>query len=613
MLDRMSANRTYSRWAVPVIMLLHLGLGVAFSADFSVRAYVDRPQVAVGEQFTLSVELSGSDADDADEPALPSTERFASYLGSGSSSSIQIINGRMSSSKTLNFYYRADREGSHEIGPVSVSVGGETKSTEPISLEIVKGRSGPVAQGPRQQGQLGENDLFVKATASKTRAYVNEAIIVSYKIYTRVDIAGYSLSEVPDRSGFWVEDLLIGQQSAQPSVEIVDGVRYTVATLQKMALFPTTAGPKTLSPLVLDCDVRVRRASRSIFDDSFFDPFGRTARFTVRSSPLKIEVLPLPEAGKPQDFQGAVGQFRLKVDLDKRQVEVNDVVTLKLKLSGSGNIKALPAPRVSFSKGLESYDPKTSEQVKATENSISGSRDYEYVLVPRAGGMQRIEAIRYPYFDPDRESYEVAVVDPIEISVSAGQPSLSAALPGGEGPRRDVRLLAQEIRFIKLRPGSFQQLDAAFYERLLFWIVLFVPLLAIPAAAVYRRRADRLSGDIAYARDRRARKLAQQRLAGARARLKPDQHREFFAECGKALRGYGADKLNLAEAGLISEQLEARLLELGIAASVVDSYLGKIGECDRRQFSPMAASLDEMQQFIAEAEEAILALHRELS
>jgi len=597
-----------------VALLVSLSVVAAgYSADLSVKAFVDKNVVGAGERFTLSLQLSGSDAGDVSEPDPPGLDSFARYLGNGTSQSIQIVNGRMSSTRTINYYFQASSTGKFEIGSMVVNHGGSEHRTNPISIEVVErrpGRSGPDPR--RRQEGISSRDLFVRATVSKNEIYQNEAALLTYKIYTRVNVSGYSLTGIPDKTGFWVEDLLKDQQRPSTSTEIINGVQYTVATVQRMVLFPTSPGKKTLDPLEVECEVQVQATRRSLFDDFFSDPFGRTQRYSIRSESVTIEALPLPNSNRPEGFGGAVGQFVLSGGVDKKEVAANEVVTFKIKLEGSGNIRTLPAPVASFSSGLENYEPKVSESVRVSGGLVHGSRTYEYVLVPRASGTQRIEAVQFPYFDPVEEEYKVASLDEIAIQVSPGlKPAIQA--PGTSLAKEEVRLLAQEIRFIKLDPGHLRGIDYAVHRSAWFWSIALVPIVGVLASFWYRRHLDRLQGDQAYARARQARRSAQKRLATARTVLPNLEHREFYSECGRALQGFAADKLDIPEAGIISDRLAELLREKGVSDSTVTEYVEAMRVCDLKRFSPVEAGKEEMVKFLKQAGQAIQNLHKELS
>ena len=597
-------------FVIGLIVLATLANG--FASDLSVKAFVDKAVVGMGDRFTLSLQLSGAEAGDVSEPSPPEMESFGRYLGNGTSRSIQIVNGQMSSTRTINYYFQALAPGNFEIDPIVLTHEGIEYRTNPIQVEIVERRtSGSRSRAQQTQG-LSSRDLFLRASVSRTRVFQNEAILLNYKIYTRVNVTGYSITTVPDKTGFWVEDLLKDQQQPSTSTEVIDGLQYTVATLQSVILFPTGPGTKTLEPLEVECEVRVRQNRRGLFDDFFSDPFGRSVRYSIRSEQVTIEARPLPGEGRPKGFAGAVGEFRLSGGVDKSTVNANEVVTLKLKLEGSGNIRTLPSPTTSFSSGLENYDPKVSEVVRVSGSQVKGSRTYEYVLVPRTSGTEKVHAIEFPYFDPVDEVYKTASLPEISIEVTPGSQSMGQGVETSLA-KEDVRLLAQEIRFIKLDPGKLRGIDYAVHKNALFWSIALLPLLGVLVGFWYRRHQNRLQGDRGYARSRQAGRLARKRLATARTLLPKLEHREFYAECGKALQGFAADKLNIPEAGIISDNLAQLLKTGGVSDSVTGEYLACMKTCDLKRFSPVDSGKDEMSAFLKRAEEAIKNLHKELS
>ncbi|UCF35532.1 MAG: protein BatD [Acidobacteriota bacterium] len=602
------------------LFLLVLGsIGIDLhAADLKMQAFVDRSQLTVGEQFTLSVEFSGADAEEALDPQPPDLSPNARFAGSGSSRSMEFVNGRMSSRRTVNYYYFAAQEGSFQIPSIRVTVDGSPFQTEPITVTVGASQGNPAQRSRPSPGMaqsqpesITSQDLFVQASVNKKKIYQNEAVVLTYKIYTTVNVTRYGEAKAPDRSGFWIEDLRDSQQQVETSYEVLNGKRYTVATIKQQALFPSSPGTKTIAPLELECEVRLMPTRRSIFDDFFSDPFGRTGRYLIKSDPVEIEVIPLPTAGKPGDFAGAVGTFRLTGKLDKTQVSTNDVVTLSLRLEGTGNVRTLPNPAVTFPPGLEAYDPEVTEKIESRGNRIEGSRTYDFVLVPRAPGTHKIAPIRFSYFDPELEQYQTTVVD--GLSLQAEQGSSPVPIDTVAGSKQDIRLLAQEIRFIKLDPGDLRPIDLSLYQTTWFWLIATLPLGAIAASLLVRRRLDRLAGDQAYARGKRAGRLARTRLAKAQALLEPASQKAFYAECGRALRGFAADRLNIPEAGMMSEDLSRLLADAGVTEKTAEEYVGCLKLSDLKHFAPVESSAQEMKEFMDRAEQAITRLHKELN
>ena len=596
--------------AAAVLALALPAAGLAQSA----RAFLSQNPVPLNGQFVLNVEISGDrDAD----PALPDLSAFAAYLGSGTSTSMQIVNGRMSTTFTIQYRFQATQEGRFEIGPVTVTVGGQSLRTDPLTIEVsgapAAGGGGRGGAGGRAGagGGIGPDDLFVTATPSEAQVYVNQPVVVEYRIYTRVDVDGVSIVRQPGTAGFWVEELATPQRRAEQVVR--DGVQYASSVIRRVALFPTSAGSKRLEPLVLEAQVRVQRRSRR-GRDPFGDPFGgffgdslfgRRMPVSVASNALDLEVRRAPP-GAPDSFSGFVGSLAVSASVDRTAADTNDAMTLRLDIAGTGNIRTLPEPSLNLPAAFEVYPPEMREQVEPTVDGVRGSRVYEYVVVPREPGRMTIPPVELAYFDVDRDAYAVASSDPITLTV-AGNPGPAPVLPGGRA-RTGADLQRQDIRFIRIAPPSFRVIGRSLFRTAGFWTVVVLPLLALAGAVAVRRHQDRLAGDVAYARSRRASRVARRRLALAESLCSPDRHREFHAEVGRAMQGFLGDKLNVAEAGLIHDDIRAALAARGVEAAVVDACLDCLERCDRQRFAPTEPDAAAMLAMLAEAGRAMTGL-----
>ncbi len=568
----------------------------------TVTSYLDRTEVGLNEQFVLSLEISGGNATLAGDPRVPDLSAFANFLGTSSSRQIQIVNAQTTVSTTLQYRFLATRQGTFEIGGIHVELGGQTYTTAPLTIEIVAspvGRGGTGGAAPRSAqpertdpSGIAPEDLFLRATASKRRVYENEPVIVEYKIYTVVPVTSYSLSRQPGTTGFWVEDFEL-PATPQTRAEVLDGRRYTVATLKKAALFPTGPGTRTIDPMAIDTEVRVRSRSQDPFEDFFgrSSIFGQSVSKVIASQPLTIEVLPLPSAGRPDGFSGFVGTLAVSGSTDKTRVETNEAVTLQIEIVGTGNLRALPDPEIEFPSDFEVYPPEFSERVNREGNRIAGTKTYEYVIIPRAPGTKTIPTVTYTYFDPARQTYAAAETGPIDLEVT-GDPVL-APVTTARG-RGAIRTLRNDIRFIQTEAGGFRPVGRSVFQDWGFWLAFLLPLMAVGGAVTYRRHHDRMAGDVAYARHRRASKVAKKRLSKARGLAHTESQRAFYAEMSTALTGFLADRLNLAEAGLVHDDARRQLGARGVPEDVIAAYFACLDVCDRNLFSPTAGDTAEM-------------------
>lgn len=604
---------TCARWAGFLgLWMTTLGLPVAALAqDIGARAFLSAPQVGVGRQFVLNVEVSGTQQLDAD-PVLPDMEGLASFLSAGTSTSIQIVNGRTSMAITYQYRFQALTEGTFEIGPVSVTVGDEVVQTEPVTLVVSDAPPQPDAGGdPADPGAaVGPDDLFIETRVSSDRAFENEPIIVEYRIFTRVPVQSYAITTLPQATGFWMEEL---EQPAAPQAERVvrNGSEYLTATVRRVVLFPTGPGSKTLDPLSVEAQVRVR--DRSVFDP-FSDIFGRSSLFdqrvpvVVASRPVTLEVLPLPSADRPRSFAGHVGTLGVSASVDRAAVEANEAVTLTVEYSGTGNLRTLAPPDIEFPVEFETFPPETSERISEGGGSLEGSRSFEYVLIPRVAGELTIPEVEVAYFDPVSRRYGSARSEPLEVTVTGDVAEGEAA---GSVPTT-VETIRDEIRFIHVGTPRFRRVGLPVYATGVFWLVLLLPLAAVGGAMVFRRHRDRLEADVAYARVRRAGRMAKRRLARARG-LAGGDPREFYAEVAGALQGLLADKLNIAEAGLVREEAGRMAARRGASPETLERLFACLDDCDRQRFAPARADREPPERVLERAAGIMGDLARELS
>ena len=590
-----------------------IGAGVAAPFDVAAvqleaHASVTPSVVPLNGQFTLAVEVRGTNQMDV-EPSLPDLGDFSRYLGRNSSTSMQMINGVTTVSLVIQYRYRAIREGTFEIGVVEVEAGGQVLRTQPVTLTVsTAGAAAGGGSGPENPTGVGPDDLFIVAEVGKTRVYQNEPIEVSYRLFTRVNVTSFTLVDLGESEGFWVEEVP-GPQSPEVEQRVRGGQPYTTAVVRRVVLFPAGPGTKTIEPLSVEASVRVRRQTRSIFDDFFGGGslFGSQVPAVIVSDPVEVVVLPLPVEGRPQSFTGLVGRLNVSASIDRSNVETNDAVTLELIVEGEGNLRGLAAPVIDFPGDFEVFPPEVTETIDRAGSRVRGSKTYTYVLIPRSPGAKTIPPVEMSYFDAESGLYATSASEPLRLEVT-GDPVIG--VPMG---RAGVETLREDIRFIQIGPPSLGVLGGSLADTPGFWIVALLPLVALLGAVGLRRHWDRLEGDLAYARGRRAGRVAKKRLGEARRVMSGGDARAFYAEVERALRGFLADKLNLAEAGFMSEVAEAELRRRGVSEADTKEYFDCLGECDRARFAPPGSSAEEKSGFFDRAAEAMTSVQEGLS
>ena len=574
----------------------------ALAQATSVRAYLTPGNtVGVGLAFELNVEINGTRSLDQN-PQLPDLASFAQYLGSNTRSSVNMVGGRTTVSLTIQYRYQALTEGSFRIPSFEVVAGGQAHATEP--LEIAVTAAPPDAPQPGPPG-IGPEDLFITAEASDESVREGEPLVVEYRIWTRVDVTNFGLTNVPELEGFWVEDIT---PAGPPDVEQLtrDGVLYASAVIRRVALIPTGPGERTIEPISVEAQVRVRGGR-----DPFQDFFGRSQLFgttsvptTVLSNRLTIAVEPLPP-GRPEHFSGVVGSLRITSALDRDSVDANDAVTLTVRVSGEGNIRAVPAPVLDFPPDFEVFPPEVSESVSPTDTGLAGSKTFEFVVIPRAPGRREIPSAVLSFFDDEAGVYRTVESGALPLTVSGTLVEGPAALGRG-----GVAQLREDIRFIRLGALSLRPTRGPLFDGASFWIFALLPLFGMAGAMTLRRHQDLLEGDVAYARGRRAGRVAKKRLAEARRIAGGDDGRVFYAEVARALRGLVADRLNLAEAGLRTSELARELERAGVSEGVRNDLEDCLERCDRQRFAPSGSDPEEKSRFLARVGELMTTLDR---
>ena len=588
-----------------IIYILFISVSILPLQAQKFTAFVNKNKVNTGETIQLTFRLEGANGGDISYPDLG---QFRVLGGPNRSQTMQIINGQMSQSVSYSFFLRADKEGSYTIGKASMVIEGKTLTTNTIALEVLKGSSQSVASNVQKspdadqsQGQPGADVLdqirqsvFVRAIPNKTKVFEGEQLSITYKLYTRagVQLADLSLSESPAYNNFWVEDLDVGQ--SQYTQEVYKGVNYNTAIIKKVILFPQRSGKLGVDPLKLETLVRVRVKSnrrKSIFDDFFDDPFFGNYRdipYEFSSGSLNVQVKALPSAGKPSAANIPVGQFKMSTDLDNNETETGEPVTLSIKISGQGNIKTLPEFELDFPPDFEVYDPKVKDNVSTSGSIVSGSKSFDYLIVPRNPGEYKLPTVNFHFYDPKKNRYQTLQSDSYVLKVSgeAQQSTMNVANIGKE----DIELIGEDIRFIKTADTSLDKRNSSFMGSTGFFLLFGLPFLLFGLLLFNRSRMEKMASDVAGTRSKKANRLAKRKLKIAKEKMEANEQRAFFDEISKALWGYVGDKLNKNQSELSREQVKEGLKSKGLPEGILARFEQLIDHCEMALFAPSTVS-----------------------
>ncbi len=588
-----------------VAFVLLISWGAAHGETPRLEVSVDRTRVAVGDQVTLTVTLTAEG--DVPAPELPVPDGF-DVIGRSTyaTQQVNITNGRVVATRNNSYVYtlRAMREGSFAIGPARVMLEGRRHESSTVGVDVERSdrrprnrpapAPGPSRRGP-DAGELDE-DLFVTTTAKKRRVYVGEQVTVDYRLYTRRTLRNISYGRLPAYTGFWSETLFDAQRASFDR-EVYNGREFDVMRLKTMALFPTASGKQAVDELEIVCQVQERARRRNLFEMDDFFGFGATREVRVRSEAVEIEVTPLP-AGAPAGFRGAVGRFDISVAASPVTVEAGDPIAVKVKVRGTGNLNAVGEPVRPAGDAFEFYDPKTTASMGNRNGRIGGEKTFEYVAIPNRPGNAGIGPFVLPFFDPEKNRYHTVRTQELSIIV---KPARRQAASGPGLSRKEIERLGQDIRHLKPDLEVLEDHGTLLYRKPWFWAIQSVPVLGLLGIAAFKRRRDRLLGDVAYARRRRSGSEARKRLMRARARLDEKDGAAFFVEIDRALAQFLADRLNLPVAGMTRESAAQALREKGAPDSIVSETRDVFLRCDYARFASVRIPESERKELFAAA------------
>jgi hypothetical protein len=605
---------------LPLVMALAMIIATvhcALAQDASFEAAIDKNPVALGDQFNLSFILNNAGMGGGKNMKLPDLSAFHIMSGPNQSSSMQFINGAVSSSITYSYVLQPKDMGKFPIGAATIEVGGKEYKSRPLTVEVVKGAPRPkqqaAAQGEDVGAQIGDN-LFLRASIDRNHVMQGEQINLTFKLYTRVSVSNYGVDKSPTMTGFWGEDIENPKNIAL-STETINGKQYRVGIIRRMALFPTQSGTLEIAPMEVTTQVQLQTRSLDPFDAFFRDPFGRTVNYKVKSDPLKVKVDPLP-SGAPASFKGAVGKFTMSTTVDRRSTKTNEPVTLKVTISGTGNIKILEVPELELPKDFEQYPPKVSDNINRQEGKISGSKTFEYLLIPRYPGQKSIKPLAFSFFDPGKRQYTTLQSPQIELHVEQGTASSTPVIAGGN--REDVQMLSRDIRFIKVAQPSLVRRGDQPYTSGLFIALMTLPFIGLAGSLVYARQRQAEVLDAAGFRNRRALKVARKGLKqaevllGAKDAGSATQKLEFYSEVARATQKYLSDKLNIQQAELSLERVAELLAGKSINPAIAKSLKTVWETCEMARFAPTSLESTAMQKTYDDAQWMIVELERTL-
>ena len=573
------------------ILLCLAAVGAALAQTLTARA---PQQVQEGQQFRLQYTVNTQDVSGFGMGQIP--DAFEVLMGPSTStqSSYQFINGKASQSSSITYTYIlcATKSGTFTIPPAHITAEGNQVNSNSLKI-VVSGQAAGSHQGgggrqTQRQDQVNssripvsEKDLFIRVTASKKRVVEQEPVLLTYKVYTLVDLTQLE-GKMPDLKGFHTQELPLPQQKSF-QIEQLDGRSYRTVTWSQYVMFPQITGTLEIPSITYNGIVLVRNRNIDPFE-AFFNGGSSYSEMKkqIKAPSLSIQVDPLPQ--RPANFSGGVGRFDIKASIDKQELKANEPVTLQVVVSGTGNLKLIKEPVVNFPKDFDTYDAKVTDKTRLTTNGVEGSMVYEFLAVPRHQGDFDIPAIEFVYYDTASKQYKTARSEAFHLKVAKGEGGTSTVqhFTGKE----DVQLIAKDIRHIKLGDSEQKQAGEFFFGSRSYWVALGV-LFAIFVSLflVFRRRAIE-NADLVKSRGKKANKVATRRLKQAARLMKENKPSAFYDEVLRALWGYVGDKLNIPVEQLSHDNIAARLGERNVDQQTIGDFIGAIDECEFERYAP---------------------------
>lgn len=568
--------------------------GLQSVAGNEVNFVAAAPDVVVsGDQFRLTFTVNTQKVKDF---RAPSIKGFEVLMGPSRSSqnSTQIINGKVSSSSSITYTYilMAGKEGTYNIPAASIVADGETKISNSLQIKVLpaddasaSSAQGGSASSSRSQAvgsKITDKDLFITASASKTKVYEQEAILLTYKVYTVVDLRQL-YGDMPDLKGFHTQEVELPAQKTF-SLEHYNGRNYNTTVWRQYVLFPQQSGTMEIPSITFDGVVAQRINSGDPFD-AFFN--GGTNYVEIKKKivtpKLKINVAALPS--KPADFSGAVGTFTMASSINSKSVKTNDAVTIKLTVTGTGNMKLIGTPEVKFPQDFEVYDPKIDNQFNLTREGLSGSKTYEYLAIPRHAGKFTIPAVSFTYFDLKTKTYKTLKSEEYVINVEKGQGNADQVIADFTN-KESVKMLGNDVRYIKRGATQFAQRGDYFYGTTVYWMWYIIPFVLFVGVILMYRKQAMDNANTAKMKTKKANKVAVKRMKLAGKLLSENKKNEFYDEVLKALWGYISDKLSIPVSQLSKDNIEQELSRYGVNEELVKAFINVLNDCEFARYAP---------------------------
>ena len=546
-------------------------------------------RVAVGEQFRLTYTVNTQNVSDFRAGDIPSELEVLIGPNQSMQSSYQIINGHASQSSSVTYTYivAATKGGSYTIPAARAVVDGKQIRSNALTIKVIgstgnnsRPYTGDEGEEVRDMGsRISGSDLFIKVSANKKRVFEQEPILLTYKVYTLVQLSQLR-GDMPDLKSFYTQEVDLPQQKSF-SIESVNGRPYRTCTWSQYVMFPQTTGKLHIPAITFEGIVIQQNRNVDPFEAFFNGGSGYVeVKKKIEAPGIEIQVDPLPQ--RPSSFSGGVGKFNISAQIDKTETKANEPITLRVIVSGTGNLKLIKQPIVNLPKDFDKYEPKVTDQTKLTTAGIEGSKIYDMLIVPRHQGQYDIPPVEFTYFDTATKRYETVKSESFHLVVAKGSGTGSVSDFTGDG----VDELNKDIRFIKTGDAKQHHTGDFFFGSGVYWgIIVALIIVFITLFVIFRQRAID-NANVTKMRGKKANKVATKRLKMAARLMTDNKPSEFYDEVLRALWGYVGDKLNIPVAQLSHDNISQKLAERNVHQSIIDQFIGAIDECEFERYAP---------------------------
>jgi hypothetical protein len=552
--------------------------GFYFAQEVYTQVSSKKVQVGVPFEFVLVIKVNANSY---------TPPNFKDFEGSGpfQSSMSQNINGVVTSQINLSWSLAARKEGKYTIGPAVVMAGNQKYETAPITIEVTKGapsqQSGSSGSDMNTDVKVTDGEIFIKTVPTKTKLYVGEQLVITHKLFSRLSLVGMKKYDAPVFDGFWTKKLDVPNTAVQ---ENIDGVAYLTAEIEKHLLYANSPGKKTIKVIAPTYVVRKvsNKKPRSFWEQFLGGQQYEDIEVKAKSSALTVEVLPLPEEGKPANFNGAVGKLNYKIETNTQTLKANEALNLKITISGNGNFPLIDAPKLNLPEGFETYDPKVNEG--------NGSKSFDYLIIPRQEGEFILKDLDFSYFNSETKKYSTIPSPEMKITVLPPDPNSTGAQV--YTPQNTVKETENDIRYIKKGNFELQKSETEFFNSFGHIALMAGSVLMLIAALILRRNYIKNNSDLGMVLERKAAKVAKKQLAHAEKLMQQNKKDEFYTEILNAINSYLGHKLHIPVADLSRETIQKTLLAKHVDGNYILKVLSTIETSEYAKYAPGAVSGD---------------------